>query len=137
MAELNNQKYRPEFCELLLEHMKMGKSYDSFPAAIYLKYKIMVGISALYDWETRYPEFGEAKSIAVQLALNYYETRVTAKTSGQKIEGINPKDIDAYVLMGMLKTRFYKIYGDKARVEHDVPEETKNELRLAYSIQNK
>lgn len=126
------KKYKPEYCELLIKHMKMGKSFQSFPSSIYAYDKQMIGMTTLYDWENKYPEFKEAKELAMQEALSYFETRAFAKTSGQKIDGINAKDIDAYVLMGMLKTRFHKIYGDK--VQHDVTDEAKAGLKLAYNI---
>jgi hypothetical protein len=35
--------------------------------------------------------------------------------------------------MGMLKTRFYKIYGDKQRVEHDITDEAKQGLNIVIS----
>lgn len=120
MAE---KKYKEEYCELLIKHMKMGKSFDSFPSSIYAYDKQIVGLQTLYDWANKYEEFREAKQLAFQEALSYFETRAFAKTSGQKIDGINAKDIDAYVLMGMLKTRFHKIYGDK--VQHDVANDIK------------
>ena len=133
MANDKNRKYEPEYCKLLIEHMKMGKSYDSFPSVLYDKFEVYVGLSTMYDWEKSHEDWANAKSIAIGKALNYYETRVVAKTSGQKIDGINPKDIDAYVLMGMLKTRFYKIYGDKQRIDHDLSDEIKNGLNILIS----
>lgn len=120
---MSRKKYKLEYCELLIKHMRTGKSFDSFPTSIYAYDKQIVGIQTLYDWANKYEEFKEAKQLAMQEALNYYETRVVAKTSGQKIDGINSKDIDAYVLMGMLKTRFHKIYGDK--VQHNIAEDIK------------
>lgn len=133
----NNDKYKPEYCKLLIEHMKSGMSYDSFPAKLYDVHDVYVGVSTMYDWEKRIAEWAEAKAIAVAKSLSFYESRASAKVSGQKINGINARDIDSYVLMGMLKTRFYKIYGDKSRVEHDVTEEAKDGLRLAYAISEK
>jgi hypothetical protein len=132
MANDKNRKFEPEYCKLLIEHMKLGKSYDSFPSVLYDKFDIYVGVSTMYNWEKDHQDWADAKKIAVGKALNYYETRVMAKTSGQKIDGINPKDIDAYVLMGMLKTRFYKIYGDK--VQHDITDDVKNTFKLNYKV---
>jgi hypothetical protein len=128
MANDKNRKYEPEYCKLLIEHMKTGKSYDSFPSVLYDKFDVYVALSTMYNWEKEHEDWANAKAIAVGKALNYYETRVVAKTSGQKIEGINAKDIDAYVLMGMLKTRFHKIYGDK--VQHDITDEAKKALQI-------
>jgi len=137
MANVNNEKYDPKFCKDLVEHMKMGLSYDSFPAYLYDKYDIMVGLSTMYDWEKRCPEWAEAKAIAVSKSLTFYEKRAVAKVSGQKIDGIDTKNIDSFVLMGMLKTRFHKIYGDKSKVEVDTTDEVKGALTLAYSLRGK
>ena len=134
MGEINNEKYKPEYCGLLIEHMKMGMSYDSFPGTVWDHNKQFVGLTTMYDWEKRIPEWKAAKEIAFGKCLQFYEKRTAAKVSGQKIEGITAKDIDGYVLMGVLRSRFYKIYGDKSRVEHDVTDEAKEGLRLAYSI---
>lgn len=123
------RKYKEEYCELLIKHMKMGKSFQSFPSSIYAYDKQMVGLQTLYDWERKYPEFADAKELAMQEALSYFETRAFAKTSGQKIDGIDAKSIDAYVLMGMLKTRFHKIYGDK--VQHSVDDNSKIEIKIS------
>jgi len=131
---MNPVKYREEFCDLLVEHMKMGKSYDSFPSRIYDHCKMYVGLTTMYDWEKKYPEWKNAKAIAVSKALDFYETRASVKVSGQTVKGIDAKLIDSYVLMGMLKTRFYKIYGDKQRIEHDIDEETKEQLKLCYKL---
>ena len=129
------KKYKEEYCDLLIKHMKMGKSFNSFPSSIYTYDKQMVGLQTLYDWENKYPEFKEAKELAINEALSYFETRAFAKTSGQSIEGIDPKKIDAYVLMGMMRSRFYKIYGDK--VQHDVSDETKDLFKLKYKVDDK
>ena len=129
---VNIRKYREEFCKDLITHMKMGMSYDSFPAYLYDKYDIYVGLSTMYEWEKAYPEYAEAKVIAFAKSLTFFEKRASAKVSGQTIEGINTKNIDSYVLMGMLKTRFHKVYGDK--VQHDISEEAKDVLKLSYKI---
>jgi hypothetical protein len=117
---VKQSKFKHEYCEMLIDHMKTGKSYDSFPSLLYDRFKVSVGLSTMYEWEQTYKNWGKAKEMALSKALNFLETRVFAKISGQKIDGINPKDIDSYLLMGMLKTRFYKIYGDKQHVTQDV-----------------
>jgi transposase len=47
--------YKPEYCEMLVEHMAQGLSFESF-AAVTDTWK-----AALYDWVKTYPEFSNAK----------------------------------------------------------------------------
>lgn len=49
--------YKPEYCQMLIEHMKQGFTFDSFAG------RLMVAISTLYVWEAAYPEFLEAKKV--------------------------------------------------------------------------
>ena len=48
-------KYKPEYCEQLVEHMKQGKSFWTFAAII------DVAWDTLTDWTHRHPEFLAAK----------------------------------------------------------------------------
>jgi hypothetical protein len=110
---MNKTTYRAEYCEQLIDHMAKGKSFESFGG------KIRVGRQTLYDWTNAHSEFMEAKSIGQMSALDYLETRLTAKISGQKFsdKNFNPKDIDTAMTIFALKTRFHKIYGEKKDVE--------------------
>lgn len=45
------EKYKPEFCDLLIKHMSAGLSFDTFGTTI------DVVRSTLYDWKHRHPEF--------------------------------------------------------------------------------
>lgn len=60
-------KYKPEYCELLIEHMGKGFSYDSFAGLI------EVHIDTLYEWEKVNPEFSEAKKIAFSKCMIFWE----------------------------------------------------------------
>jgi hypothetical protein len=97
--------------------MAKSKSYDSFPAIIWDKFKVYVGLSTMYDWEKRIVEWKEAKEIAVSKTLDFMETRLAVKISGQEFKGIDSKKIDSYCLMGALARRFPHIYSDKSQVE--------------------
>jgi hypothetical protein len=67
-----NTKYKPEFCDLLVEHLKKGYSFYSFGGD--------VGASkqTLFTWVEKHPEFSEAKKIGEQLALKYFDKRSRA-----------------------------------------------------------
>jgi hypothetical protein len=70
-------KYKKEFCDQLLKHMREGGSYESFAA--------VAGVSrdTLYDWEKAQPEFLYTKKRGVDLALLYYENVAKGGITGQ------------------------------------------------------
>jgi hypothetical protein len=47
--------YKPEFCQMLIEHMAKGLSFESFGATI------NVSAAKLYEYADKHPEFREAK----------------------------------------------------------------------------
>lgn len=51
-------KYKPEYCEQLIEHMKKGYSYQTFAALI------EVNLDTLYHWQKIHSEWLKAKEIA-------------------------------------------------------------------------
>lgn len=104
-----SHKYRPEFCEELLEHMGKGFSFESFGAVAKVTNK------TLHDWAIRYPEFGDAKAHAELLSLWFWEKMGMAGASG-KIKGFQTA-----VWIFSMKCRFRK-YGWR----DDEPEEGKS-----------
>lgn len=62
-------KYKPEYCELLIDHMSRGGSYEGFAGHP----QVRVSIPTLYVWEQDHPEFLEAKGVAVASARNHWE----------------------------------------------------------------
>lgn len=50
-------KYKPEYCEMLVEHMREGFSFLSFGGLR----EVDCGQNTLYEWEKAHPEFQEAK----------------------------------------------------------------------------
>jgi transposase len=75
-------KYKPEYCELLVEHLKQGYSFETFGA--------IAGVfkEALYDWVAKYPEFSNAKKEGTLLGQHFWEKMGTAGAMG-KIQGFN------------------------------------------------
>jgi hypothetical protein len=66
----------------------------------------------LYEWETTYPEWKEAKKIGYQESLNYYESRL-AKKADKKTAG----ELNAIIFA--LKTRFHREYGEQPKINLD------------------
>jgi len=60
-------KYKPEFCEKLIDHMSQGFSFESFAATI------DTHRGTLYRWEREYPEFRDAKKSGLDKSLLFWE----------------------------------------------------------------
>lgn len=103
-------KYRPEYCQRLIDHLRQGLSVQTFGA------KVDVSRSTIYEWISTIPEFKEAHEKGIQLAQEFFESRLSAKISGQHINGIDTKKIDTTALIFALKTRFHETYGDKSSI---------------------
>lgn len=99
--------FKPEYCEMLIDHMSQGYAYETFGA------KIKKGRSTLYDWEKDFPEWVEAKKAAQELAQLFFEEKLMAKVKGRKENGADPRLIDTSCLIFALKTRFHKTYSEK------------------------
>lgn len=100
-------KYKPEYCEMLIEHMAKGHSFESFGGVV------LCGVRTLYDWAERFPEFAEAKAIAQMCGLLDIEKDLYGKRKG-KGKG------DTNAIMFALRTRYHKIYGEKMQQKVDV-----------------
>lgn len=50
-------KYRPEYCQMLIEHMKSAHSFETFAC------EVGVNKDTLYEWCKAHAEFSEAKKI--------------------------------------------------------------------------
>lgn len=71
------EKYREEFCRMLVDHMAQGFSFASFGA------DIEVGYSTLKDWTQKYKEFSAAKRVGEIKCLRYFENVGNAIQTGQ------------------------------------------------------
>ena len=75
-------KYKPEYCQLLIEHMGNGMSFRSFAGTV------NCGIRTIYDWCDLFPEFKVAKAIAQAKCEEYY-TRLGIDMATGNIERPN------------------------------------------------
>jgi hypothetical protein len=75
--------YKPEYCELLIEHMGKGYSFESFAGTI------DTHRGTLYRWEAAHPEFRDAKKAGLDKSLLFWERLGVHGASG-KVKGFNP-----------------------------------------------
>jgi len=70
-------KYKPEFCQMLLEHMNQGLSFESFGGVVGACEK------TLYNWVEENPEFLQAKGMGRQKSLLWWEKVNAAHALGK------------------------------------------------------
>jgi len=60
-------KYEERFCQMLIQHMSEGLSFDSFAA------EVKINRDTLYEWKKVYPEFSDAHKRGLVENLNFWE----------------------------------------------------------------
>lgn len=96
-------KYKPEYCDMLIEHMKSGLGYESF-AAVCDAYTEM-----LYHWERQYPEFATAKKKAFSFSNLYIDQKFAECVENTKMQAVP--------LIFLAKNRFHNQYKDNHTIE--------------------
>ena len=111
-------KYRPEYCEQLIDFMAEGYSFEAFAG------KIRVNQDTLHEWVKRHPDFSEAKKIAWSVSRLYLDKAF--------VEGLwNTKDgptLNNTTWIFAMKNRF----GWRDRVEHR--ESAKDEFEIPANL---
>lgn len=127
--------YRPEFCEMLIEHCREGGSIEAFAGTI------MVSIDALYDWFDRHEDFRQAKKIAYSLSLGWWEKMGrenlinTQTTSGYGSDKeTSSKSLNSSIWIYTVKCRFRKQYTEVQKIKQIIDETSKQTqtIKLAY-----
>lgn len=99
-------KYKPEFCERLVELMAKGTTYEACAPEF--------GVSrvTLYNWEQQHPDFVKAKETGVDRFLQYWEG---------VLRGVITHDrqtvVESTLLIFFLKNRCGDLYRDVHRAE--------------------
>lgn len=110
--------YEQRFCDLLIDHMEKGFSYESFAG--------LVGVSkqTIYDWEKANPEFLDSKKIGVEKSRLFWETQgiegiYTTETFEQDENGSRStkRALNSPVWIFNMKNRFKDEWKDKQETE--------------------
>jgi len=113
--------YREEYCEMLVEHMRNGDSYESFST--------IVGScrATLYNWEKQFPEFLDAKKKAMELCQYWWEQQGKDGlwNDGDKVS----KKINPAMWIFTMKARF--------RYRDDDPKANELQEREVLTIEDK
>lgn len=113
-------EYRPDFCEILIEHMSGGLSFESFAGVI------GVDLGTMQDWlqavdkkgEPKYPEFIRAKAIAVEKCRLYWEKMGIEGLWNTSSKEHGSRSFNSAVWAKNMKCRFSKEWGESVKVEH-------------------
>ena len=100
-------KYKPEYSEMLVEHMREGYSFATFAA------RVGTTRRTLYTWVGDHEDFAQAKEIGHEAALMHFETCLVDKTVGRSRGDTN-------AIMFALRTRFYKDYQETRKEEVEI-----------------
>lgn len=68
--------YRPEYCQMLIDHQSRGGSYQGFAG------KVDVCIQTLYEWESKYDDFLDAKKRAKAKHREWMDERAIEMING-------------------------------------------------------
>jgi predicted DNA-binding protein YlxM (UPF0122 family) len=96
--------YSDIYCDLLIEHMEKGLSFESFAGAI--------GVSkqTIYDWTKAHPEFLDAKEVGLEKSRIFWEKlgikHILNESESIPNIGSNSKSLNASVWIFNMKNRF-------------------------------
>jgi hypothetical protein len=110
-------KYKPEYGELLINHMGDGYSIESFAGVL------RISKDTVYEWINKHPEFSDAKKAGEGLRHLCYE-KLGMEASKGKVDGFNAT---AFVWM----TKNMLGWRDKQEITHSVESWPKGGLALA------
>lgn len=96
--------YKPEYCQMLIDHMAEGFSFESFAAVV------KVNRDTLYNWVAIHPDFSDAKK------AGFDESRLTWEKIGRDIAKKGEGNATAFIFN--MKNRFREDWNDKQTIEH-------------------
>lgn len=110
-------KYLPEHCQMLIEHMATGLSFESFAAVA------KVDRDTIYNWIEIHPDFSDAKKQAFEESRLFWEKKGIEGLFSESEYDANTKissskSMNAAVWIFTMKNRFPEEWKDKHETEH-------------------
>lgn len=100
--------YRPEFCQVVIDCGKEGKSLTQMCA------ELMISKQCFAEWREKYEEFGEACQIAINFSQAWWEN------IGQNhiVENKDGPKVNAALYGRSMAARFPDDWRENSKVEH-------------------
>jgi len=96
-------KYDSKYCEMLLEHMDRGLSFEAFAGML------KVSKVTLYNWTREYPEFLNAKKIGTAASQYWWEQQGQDglwSTTERQGNSVTTKAMNSAIWIFNMKNRF-------------------------------
>lgn len=129
--------YKPEYCQMLIEHMEQGYSFQSFAAIV------DVCEDTLYDWCKKNPEFAEAHRRGSTKSRLFYEKMgidglfSITKTERKGNTTISAsKSMNSQVWIASMRTRFHDWNDTLFKSKDDTREVSENKPTLVIEYSN-
>lgn len=104
LKRANDKKYKPEYCQQIIDHMEKGHSFKSFAGII------GVSVRTPEKWLERYPDFREAYEQGKAANLLYWERQGMAGLQ------MNPRDFNTPLYIHKMK--YHKHFEETTKVEN-------------------
>lgn len=126
--------YKPEYCQMLIEHAQKGGSYAAFAG------KILCDRGTLNNWAIDNPEFFNAKKIAYYASLNYWEqlgldfaVTTTETVIDGRTKNTVTKQLNSAIWIYNMKCRFQMEWTEIQKIKQITDDENKtNSIPLSY-----
>ena len=121
------KEYKPEYAEMLKDHMSKGFSFESFAG--------LIGCSkdALYAMADRNPEFSDAKREAFELSRFFWERLAVENAVEYNIPGEGSRKLNTAAWVFNMKNRF----GWRDQVDQNITQQSHNvNLNARVNLEN-
>lgn len=114
--------YKPEYCQMLIDHMASGLSFESFAGVC------RVSKQTIYDWLNANPDFLDAKSKGLELNRLWWEQKGRDYLIEDSGKDVITQKLNSTVYVFNMKNRFPKEWRDKQEIEHSGTTEITHKL---------